>query len=117
MASTSPLIPPTNQSRQAKTVTDLEIQLCLTLSPTPTVSLPGNHYTYYILYINTNRTDQPAGKHFNVKQHSKSDMRVFILERVLKQDPAYRKERESHLIRKFNTFYKGMNKSPSWIFL
>ena len=43
---------------------------------------------------------------------SKADMRVVILERVFKQDPAYRKERESHLIRKFNTFCKGMNQKP-----
>ena len=63
-------------------------------------------------YINTKRTDQPERNHFNMRGHSKSDMRVVILERVFKQDPAYRKERESHLIRKFNTFYKGMNQKP-----
>ena len=63
-------------------------------------------------YINTKRTDQPAGRHFNMRGHTISDMRVVVLERVLKQDPAYRKERESHLIRKFNTFYKGMNQKP-----
>ena len=63
-------------------------------------------------YINTNRTDQPAGRHFNMRGHTISDMRVVVLGRVLKQDPAYRKERESHLIRKFNTFYKGMNQKP-----
>ena len=49
-------------------------------------------------YINTNRTNQPAGKYFNMRGHSKSDMRVIILERVLKQDPAYHKEHASHLI-------------------
>ena len=40
-------------------------------------------------YINTHRIDQPAGKHFNMRGHSKADMRVVILERVFKQDPAY----------------------------
>ena len=66
----------------------------------------------HLEYINTKRTDQPAGKHFNMRGHSKSDMTVVILERVLKQHQAYRKARESHLIRKFTTFYKGMNQKP-----
>ena len=63
-------------------------------------------------YINTKKLNQPAGEHFNLPGHSRSDMKVLILERVLKKDSDYRKERESYLIRKFNTFYKGMNKMP-----
>ena len=42
-------------------------------------------------YINT-------GEHFNLPGHS---IRV---EKVISTDPEYRKERESHLVRKFNTF-------------
>ena len=55
---------------------------------------------------------QPAGKHFNKAAHSKADMKVAILEKIFKQDPEYRKERESQLIRKFYTFYCGLNKKP-----
>ena len=55
---------------------------------------------------------QPAGKHFNKAAHSKADMKVAILEKIFKQDPEYRKERESHLIGKCNTFYCGLNKKP-----
>ena len=56
-------------------------------------------------YINT-------GEHFNLPGHTKADMKVLVLEKVKYTDPEYRKERESHLIRKFNTFYKGLNKKP-----
>jgi hypothetical protein len=66
----------------------------------------------HIGYINTNKSKEPAGQHFNLPGHTKSDMRVLILEKPKSFDPQYRKERESHLIRKFNTFYKGLNKKP-----
>ena len=49
------------------------------------------------------------------KGHSLSDLEVIILEQVPSQDPLYRKERERYLIRKFNSFYNGMNKSPGLI--
>ena len=39
-------------------------------------------------------------------------MKVTIIEKVLKQDELYRKERETLHIRKFNTFYDGINKKP-----
>ena len=57
-------------------------------------------------YINTKKINEPAG------HHSKSDMKVLILEKVKSYDPQYRKERGSLLIRKFNTFHKGLNKKP-----
>ena len=63
-------------------------------------------------YINTKNTNQPAGYHFNLPGHNKHDMKVTILEKQFKNDPEYRKERESYLIRKFNTFRRGMNKKP-----
>ena len=63
-------------------------------------------------YINTRNTSQPAGHHFNSPGHSKADMKVTILEKQFKHDPEYRKERESFLIRKFNTFRRGLNKKP-----
>ena len=63
-------------------------------------------------YINTKKINEPAGNHFNLPGHSKSDMKVSILEKVKSYDPQYRKERESLQIRQFNTFHKGLNKKP-----
>ena len=66
----------------------------------------------HIGYINTKKLNQPAGEHFNIAVHTKADMRVVVLEKVKSLDLEYRKERESHLIRKLNTFYKGLSKKP-----
>ena len=63
-------------------------------------------------YINSFNLKQPTGKHFNQKGHSLSNMKITVLEKVKKKDTQYRKEREKFLIRKFNTFYKGMNNMP-----
>ena len=41
-----------------------------------------------------------------------ANMNVTILENVRKMDTIYRREREKYHIRKFNTFYEGMNKTP-----
>ena len=69
----------------------------------------------HIGYINTKKTDQATGHHFNLPGHSLSDMKVMVLENIHKSDPEYRKERETYLIRKFNTFHQGLNRSPSWL--
>ena len=63
-------------------------------------------------YINGKQMNQPTGAHFNSRGHSISNMKITILEKVKHNDVNYRKERESYLIRKFNSFYKGMNKMP-----
>ena len=52
----------------------------------------------HIGYINTQKLNQPAVEHFNLPGHSKADMKVTILERVIKRESDYRKERESYLI-------------------
>ena len=39
-------------------------------------------------------------------------MKVTGLEKVLKPDSEYRKEGESYIIRKLNTYYKGINRLP-----
>ena len=44
--------------------------------------------------------------------HSLGNMTVTILENVESEDVFYRKERETYLIRKFNTFYRGLNLRP-----
>ena len=39
-------------------------------------------------------------------------MKSTILEKVTINEIQYRKEREKHLINKFNTYYSGMNQMP-----
>ena len=63
-------------------------------------------------YINGKQMNQPTGAHFNSRGHSISNMKITILEKVKDNNVNYRKERESYLIRKFHSFYKGMNKMP-----
>ena len=66
----------------------------------------------HITYIRTKNKSQATGEHFNLPGHSLHDMEAIGLEIVYKKDILYRKERESYLIRKFNTFRKGINKQP-----
>ena len=66
----------------------------------------------HITYIKTRNRTQATGEHFNLPGHSLHDMEVMALEIVQSKDPLYRKERESYLIRKFNTFHQGINKMP-----
>ena len=63
-------------------------------------------------YVNNKDESQATGEHFNLPGHSLSDMTITILEKVRSNDDLYRKEREKYFIRKFNTFYKGLNKQP-----
>ena len=63
-------------------------------------------------YINNRKLNMATGAHFNLPGHSIDHMTVTILEQVKKLDTAYRKEREHFYIRKFNTFYKGLNRTP-----
>ena len=62
-------------------------------------------------YVNNN-DDTATGEHFNEPGHSLSDMTLTVLERVKSSDDMYRKEREKYFIRKFNTYYKGLNRTP-----
>ena len=63
-------------------------------------------------YIRSSNKSQPTGAHFSLPGHSIDNMNILILEKVKVNDTLYRKEREQYLIRKFNTFYNGMNKKP-----
>ena len=62
-------------------------------------------------YVKGEHLDKATGWHFNKKGHSVSDMKVSILEKVFSSDETLRLERESHFIKMFNSFYKGINKS------
>ena len=63
-------------------------------------------------YIRNYHVNQPTGAHFNKPGHLLSDMKIIILEKVKKMDDQYRKEREKYFIKKFNTYYKGINQKP-----
>jgi len=63
-------------------------------------------------YIRTKKVNQATGYHFNLPGHSQADLKVIGLEWIFNRDPLYRKDRESYIIRKFNTFYSGMNRLP-----
>lgn len=70
----------------------------------------GNHKGY----INNNQWNQPTGEHFNLPGHSINNLTITILEKVKKVNSVYRKEREKYLIRKFNSYYSGMNRTPGY---
>ena len=63
-------------------------------------------------YINTKKLNQPTGTHFNLPGHSKNNLNATVLEKVKVNNLQYRKEREHFHIRKFQTFYRGMNLKP-----
>ena len=63
-------------------------------------------------YVQNRKTNHPTGEHFTSKGHQLSDMVITILEQISSTDPLYRKERERYLIRKFNSYNNGLNKSP-----
>ena len=64
----------------------------------------------HIQYIKSNNRKQATGFHFNLPGHSLHDMKVSGIEQP--KDTEYRKERESYIIRKFNSYYSGMNRMP-----
>ena len=63
-------------------------------------------------YVTNQDFSTATGNHFNSPGHSLSDLTITVLEKVKSSDDLYRKEREKYFIRKFNTFYKGLNKQP-----
>ena len=62
-------------------------------------------------YVNSG-DDTATGEHFNLPGHSLSDLSITILEQVMKKDDLYRKKREKYFIRKFNTFFRGLDRQP-----
>jgi hypothetical protein len=63
-------------------------------------------------YIKSMLPTKATGIHFNQRGHSLSDVRITSLEKMKTNDKSYRKERERHLINKFSTYYKGINRMP-----
>ena len=60
-------------------------------------------------YIVNHHRAKATGEHFNLPGHQLSDMRVTVVEKV-RNNTAYRKQREQMWIQHFNTKYKGLNK-------
>ena len=63
-------------------------------------------------YVRNKVYSQATGEHFNLRGHSKNNMEFTIVEKVRSQDPLFGREREKLHIRKFNTFYGGINREP-----
>ena len=66
----------------------------------------------HIGYVRNKQMQKATGEHFNLPGHHIHHMKFTILEKVKSSDPLYGREREKLLIRKFNTFYDGINKEP-----
>ena len=62
-------------------------------------------------YVSNKMLTKATGAHFNQRGHSISDMQITIIEKVFNPDPQFWKQREKMFINKFNTRYKGINKS------
>ena len=56
--------------------------------------------------------NKATGQHFNVPGHEIHHMKFTAIEQVKSEDPLYGREREKLFIRKFNTFFNGINKEP-----
>ena len=62
-------------------------------------------------YVNNNMLTKATGAHFNQAGHRISDMEITVIEKIFNPDPQFRKQREKMFINKFNTKYKGINRS------
>ena len=59
----------------------------------------------HIGYVRNKQINKATGEHFNLPGHSMHNMKFTMLEQLMSSDLHF-------LIRKFNTFYKGINKEP-----
>ena len=63
-------------------------------------------------YVRNKLLNKATGQHFNLPGHSKNYMKFPIIEKVRSSDPLYGREREKLHIRRFNSFYGGINREP-----
>ena len=66
----------------------------------------------HIGYVRNTQYQKATGEHFNLPGHQIHQMKFTMLEKVKSSDPLYGREGEKLLIRKFKTFYDGINKEP-----
>ena len=62
-------------------------------------------------YVSNNMLNKATGAHFNQKGHRISDMEISVVEKIFNNDAQFRKQREKMFINRFNSKYKGMNRS------
>ena len=62
-------------------------------------------------YVSNNILSKATGAHFNQKGHKISDMEISVVENFFNNDAQFRKQREKMFINRFNSKYKGMNRS------
>ena len=63
-------------------------------------------------YVRTKKVNQSTGAHFNLPGHSVDDMKIMAIEKIFSRGPQYRKEMEKEFIANFNTYHRGLNKTP-----
>ena len=61
-------------------------------------------------YVLNDKQNQATGAHFSLPGHSLGDLSVTIVEKERKTCDLYRKEREKYHIKRFNTYYCGLNR-------
>lgn len=61
-------------------------------------------------YVSRAETDKATGAHFTMPGHSLADLRITVIEHLKGRSREYRKEREHYFIRKFDTYYNGINR-------
>ena len=61
-------------------------------------------------YITNQVSSKATGAHWNLPGHSLADLRVTVLEQTIIHTEEYRKEREKHFIRLFDTYNNGINR-------
>ena len=66
----------------------------------------------HIEYVRNKIISQATGFDFRSPGHSLSDLKFTVLEQVRRWDLVYRKEREKYLPKEFNSYYRGLNRSP-----
>ena len=63
-------------------------------------------------YVRTKKVNMSIGAHFNSTGHSVDDMKIMAIEKIYNKGPQYRKELEKEFISNFNTYNRGLNKTP-----
>ena len=64
----------------------------------------------HIGYVRKKVKNRATGENFTLAGHSAHNIKFTNLENVRSKDHPYAREREKLLIRKFNTFHRGINK-------
>ena len=77
-----------------------------------TEHLINNRIGQHMKNIRKKGFNQTTGHHFNSPGHSVSDMEFTVLEQSESWDLVYRKDREKYQILKFNSYYRGLNRTP-----